>query len=142
MDWSNPGPVTDLERHVQAWFSLGVDVGVSFLALSLVTVPTFALADTALATNLDGVAVAIALALALTGTFLSTARDWSLARLSHFVGAYLGSTVVWLLLLAITVVVLELPLSARDPLVLLVAWLLALATAAVLVYYGDDAFAE
>lgn len=134
--------MVDLEQRVQAWFSLGVDVGVSFLLLALVAVPTFALADTALASNLDGAAVAIALALAVAGTVLYAGQDWSLARLGHFVGAYLGSTLIWVLLLGVAIVVLELPLAPRDPLVLLVAWLLALATAAVLVYLGDDAFAE
>jgi len=115
--------VTDLERRLQAWFSLGVDAGVSFLALALVAVPTFALADTALAGDLDGAAVAIALALALAGTVLFAGQDRALV-------------------LALAIALLDLPLTARDPLVILVAWLLALAAAAVLVYHGDDAFAD
>jgi hypothetical protein len=133
--------MTDLEVRVQTWFGAAVEVVYSFFSFVLVSFPVLALGDDAFGEPL-GLAVA-PLALLAGGVGMTAFRlqDRSFEHLGHFVVAAFGAGVGWVIVLTSLLYVVDLPFEPRDPLPLFVAWTLALATAAVLVYRGDDALA-
>lgn len=130
----------DIEQKFQSVFDVAVDVAFSFLAFALITVPTLSLADSAFSSQIGSAVVPMALALTLAGTVLYAGQDWSLARLGHFTGAYLACTLVWVAVFVLVDIVLRLPVFEDDALAIFVAWVLALVTAAVLVYYDENVF--
>jgi hypothetical protein len=133
--------MTDLEQRVQAWFGVGVEIAYAFLSFALVAVPALALGDDAFGGFLGAAVTPLALAFALAGTASFTFGDHSFERLGHFVVAAFGAAIGWVLVVSTLVLLFDLPIKARDPLPLFVAWTLSLATAGILVYYGDDALA-
>ena len=126
---------------MQTWFGAAVEVVYSFFSFVLVAFPFLALGDDAFGEPL-GVAVApLALLAGVVGMAAFRLQDRSFERLGHFVVGAFGTGVVWVIVLTSFLYVTDLPVQPRDPLPLFVAWTLALATAGVLVYRGDDAFA-
>jgi hypothetical protein len=133
--------MTGLEVRVQTWFRAAVEVVYSFFSFVLVAFPFLALGDDAFGEPL-GVAVApLALLAGVAGIVTFRVQDRSFEHLGHFVVAAFGAGVGWVIALTSLLYVTDLPVGPRDPLPLFVAWTLALATAAALVYRGDDALA-
>lgn len=133
--------MTGLEVRVQTWFGAAVEVVYSFFSFVLVSFPFLALGDDAFGEPL-GLAVApLALLAGVVGMTAFRLQDRSFEHLGHFVVGAFGTGVVWVIVITSLLYVTDLPVGPRDPLPLFVAWTLALGTAAVLVYRGDDAFA-
>jgi len=133
--------MTGFEVRLQTWFGAAVEVVYSFFAFVLVAFPFLALGDDAFGEPL-GLAVApLALFVGVVGMTAFRLQDRSFEHLGHFVVAAFGAGVVWVIVLTSTLYVTDLSIGPRDPLSLFVAWTLALATAGVLVYRGEDALA-
>ncbi|NHN40187.1 hypothetical protein G9C85_00870 [Halorubellus sp. JP-L1] len=131
----------DLEQRVQAFLDVGVEVALAAIAFLLVSLFTIGLANSVLGSPLAAGVPVLTVGVVLVGTAVAVGQGWSSEHLGHFLTASLGAGAVWVLVVGSIVYAFDLPLAARDPVAILTAWSLGLATAYVAVYVGEDALA-